>query len=139
MSRDLSVALLGQRLQRAAAEPLACKKGQLASVVDPKDEAVVPKPRDELGTSRPSSAKGGKGKGAAAAAAADGANGASSKTRPLCAAFAKDVLDGGAVPFGKEVPPAAALLGTDHAVGARVAAQPARRGRFCVRRAGRFP
>ena len=97
VSRDLSAPILAWRLKSTAAAPNVAKKASFIAAVDPRDEVAVPKPTNEL-ESRPASAAA-KGKKAPAKAKMTPAEQAAEaeaakKTRGICTAFNKDVLEG---------------------------------------------
>jgi hypothetical protein len=112
VSRDLSAPLLAARLRRTAAAPAAAKKGTFGGAVDPRNEVTVPKPSAEQLGSRPGSKQAAK--KPPPKSKKPEVEEVVTPSHGVCSAFSKDVLEGTAVPFGKEWNSAATLLGSHH-------------------------
>ena len=112
-SRDISAPILGRRLARTASEPCVGKKASFAAAVDPRSEVSLPKTADERPDSAKAAAATKKGKGAPKKGKGEPTE-AEPKTKSVCDAFRKDVLEGTSVAFGKEWAEKAVLLGSDH-------------------------
>ena len=118
VTRDLSAPILGRRLVRTATEPCVGKKAAFGAAVDPRSEANLPKTAEERPDSAAAKGAAGK-KGKAAPKKGKGEPTeaeleAMKKTKSLCAAFRKDVLEGTSVAFGKEWGEKAVLMGSHH-------------------------